>query len=108
MEDVHELEIRRAVADGLADDVIRRAIGDWTLVWGPATRRLGGDFDSSAMYVAERKGKRSELVIAVRGTNPIAFSDWDVGDFKVAQHKKIEHPTAEQVSANKQKWGWTS
>ena len=32
----------------------------------------------------------------------------NMGDFKVAQHKKIEHPTAEQVSANKQKWGWTS
>jgi hypothetical protein len=29
------------------------------------------------------------------------------GDFKVAQHKKIEHPTAEQIQANKEKWGWT-
>jgi len=29
------------------------------------------------------------------------------GDFKVAQHKKIEHPSAEQVTANKTKWGWT-
>jgi NAD-dependent dihydropyrimidine dehydrogenase PreA subunit len=28
-------------------------------------------------------------------------------DFKVAQHKKIEHPTAEQVAENKVKWGWT-
>ena len=92
LEDVHELEIRRTVADGLADDVIRRAIGDWTLVWGPATRRLGKDFDSSAMYVVERKGKRSELVVAVRGTNPIALSDWDEGDFKVAQ--QIEWPFA--------------
>jgi hypothetical protein len=25
----------------------------------------------------------------------------------VAQTKKIEHPTAEQVAANKVKWGWT-
>jgi len=92
LEDVHELEVRRAVADGLADEVIRRAIGDWTLVWGPATRRLGENFDSSAMYIVERKGKQSELVIAVRGTNPIAFSDWDVGDFKVAQ--QVEWPFA--------------
>ena len=30
----------------------------------------------------------------------------DMSDFKVAQHKKIDHPTAEQVAANKQKWGW--
>ncbi len=28
------------------------------------------------------------------------------GDFKVAQHNKIEHPTVEQVQANKEKWGW--
>ena len=28
-------------------------------------------------------------------------------DFKVAQSKKIEHPTAEQVAANKVKWGWS-
>ena len=27
-------------------------------------------------------------------------------DFEVAKHKKIEHPTAEQVTANKKKWGW--
>jgi len=28
------------------------------------------------------------------------------GDFKVAQYKKIPHPTADQVAANKNKWGW--
>jgi NAD-dependent dihydropyrimidine dehydrogenase PreA subunit len=28
-------------------------------------------------------------------------------DFKVAQTKKVEHPTAEQVAANKTKWGWS-
>jgi len=28
-------------------------------------------------------------------------------DFKVAQHKKIPHPTADEIEANKQKWGWT-
>ena len=31
----------------------------------------------------------------------------NMGDFKVAQQKKVEHPTADQVAANKQKWGWT-
>jgi ferredoxin len=30
-----------------------------------------------------------------------------MSDFEVAKHKKIEHPTAEQVAANKKKWGWT-
>jgi ferredoxin len=28
-------------------------------------------------------------------------------DFKVAQHKKIPHPTADEIAANKQIWGWT-
>src|SRR5579875_2289984 len=28
-------------------------------------------------------------------------------DFKVAQHRKVEHPTAEQIAANKAKWGWS-
>ena len=31
----------------------------------------------------------------------------NMGDFKVAQHNKVEHPTAEQVAANKTKWGWS-
>jgi len=30
-----------------------------------------------------------------------------MGEFKVAQHNKVEHPSAEQVQANKEKWGWT-
>ena len=30
----------------------------------------------------------------------------NMGDFKVAQHNKIDHPTTEQVQANKEKWGW--
>lgn len=45
---------------------------------------------------------------------PAAFGDdtklnYDMmdekGDFTVAEHKKVEHPTAEQVAANKAKWG---
>jgi ferredoxin len=31
----------------------------------------------------------------------------NMGDFKVGQHKKIEHPTPDQVASNKQKWGWS-
>src|SRR5512140_479457 len=30
----------------------------------------------------------------------------NMGDFKVGPQKKIEHPTADQVAANKQKWGY--
>ena len=30
----------------------------------------------------------------------------NMGDFKVAQHVKIEHPTPEKIQANKEKWGW--
>jgi hypothetical protein len=28
-------------------------------------------------------------------------------EFKVAPSKKVEHPTSEQVAANKTKWGWS-
>ena len=34
-----------------------------------------------------------------------AMKDY-INDFKVAQHKKIAHPTADEIAANKQKWGW--
>jgi ferredoxin len=29
-------------------------------------------------------------------------------DFKVAEFKKIVHPTTEEIEANKRKWGWES
>ena len=32
----------------------------------------------------------------------------NMGDFKVAQHTKVEHPTPEKIQANKEKWGWGS
>jgi hypothetical protein len=31
----------------------------------------------------------------------------NMGEFRVGQHKKIDHPSAEQVTENKRKWGWT-
>ena len=31
-----------------------------------------------------------------------------MGDFKVSPHEKIPHPTADQVSENKKKWGLAS
>jgi len=35
-----------------------------------------------------------------------AMKDYS-GDFKVAQLIKIVHPTADEIQANKEKWGWT-
>jgi ferredoxin len=32
----------------------------------------------------------------------------NTGDFKVAEHEKTQHPSAEQVEENKRKWGLTS
>jgi ferredoxin len=29
------------------------------------------------------------------------------GEFAVKKQEKVEHPTPEQVAANKQKWGWS-
>ncbi len=38
---------------------------------------------------------------------PLNYAIKDIADqFKVAQHKKIQHPNADQIAENKQKWGW--
>ncbi len=83
-DEVHDLAVRRAVLDGLRDDDVRAAIGDWRLVWGPATRQIGEDFDASAMYVVRNATRSAQLVVAVRGTNPLSFTDWIEGDLDVA------------------------
>jgi hypothetical protein len=83
-DEVHDLALRRAVQEGLRDHAVRAAIGDWRLVWGPATRQIGEDFDASAMYVVRNATRSSQLVVAVRGTNPLSFTDWIKGDLDVA------------------------
>ncbi len=56
--------------------------GQWKLIWGPASYRyLGTLFDSSMMYVVQNCANPSRFAIVVRGTNPIALSDWLFGDF---------------------------
>jgi Lipase (class 3) len=83
-DEVHDLALRRAVQDGLRDRDVRAAIGDWRLVWGPATGQIGEDFDASAMCVVRNATRPSQLVVAVRGTNPLSFTDWIAGDLDVA------------------------
>ena len=62
--------------------------GNWKLVWGPATYRyLGSIFDSSMMYVVQNRKNPSRFAIVVRGTNPIALSDWLFGDF--LSHRQV-------------------
>jgi hypothetical protein len=56
----------------------------WTVEWGPASFRAGLDtFDDAAMFVARNHQRPSQLVIAVRGTNPISGFDWLFGDLMV-------------------------
>jgi hypothetical protein len=55
----------------------------WNLVWGPATRRAGDVFDSSAMYVVRSTQDPERYVVAVRGTNSVSLSDLLQGDFTV-------------------------
>lgn len=79
----HEVIVRHAVDDGLRR--LAPVRNDWKLVWGPATSRLPlGVFDSSAMYVAQHRHEGRRYVVAVRGTNPVASSDWLFGDLWVA------------------------
>jgi hypothetical protein len=58
----------------------------WTPEWGPATSHLVEDqYDSSAMFAVSATGDPTHWVIAVRGTNPISFTDWLFGDFDVSR-----------------------
>ncbi|HBZ71193.1 MAG TPA: hypothetical protein DEP35_16255 [Deltaproteobacteria bacterium] len=82
LEDPHERAVRRAVAAGLR--AVAPVIGEWELVWGPATKDRD-DFDQSAMYVARSKANPQRLAVAIRGTDPISITDWTRGDLDVAQ-----------------------
>ncbi len=78
--------LARDVADGL--DKLPTLNGEWKLIWGPASYRyLGSLFDSSMMYVVQNTKNPSRIAIVVRGTNPIALSDWLLGDF--LSHRQV-------------------
>lgn len=78
----HAEAVREALLDGL--HTLPPVRDEWTLVWGPVTSRSGPDlFDAAAMYVVQSRREPSRYVVAIRGTNPIAASDWLLGDFWV-------------------------
>lgn len=79
----HTDAVRQALLDGL--HTLPPVKDDWSLVWGPVTSRSGPDaFDSAAMYVVRHRRDPARHVVAIRGTNPIAASDWLFGDFWVS------------------------
>ena len=78
----HTDGVRRALLDGLA--TLPPVRNEWSLVWGPATARDGGDlFDSAGMYVVRSQQPPTRHVVVIRGTNPISATDWLWGDFWV-------------------------
>ncbi len=79
----HADVVRRALLDGL--HTMPPLKDEWGLVWGPVTSRSGPDaFDSAAMYVVRNRREPTRYVVAIRGTNPVAASDWLFGDFWVS------------------------
>lgn len=79
----HTDAVRRALLDGL--HTLPPVKDEWSLVWGPVTSRSGPEaFDSAAMYVVQNRREPARYVVAIRGTNPIAASDWLFGDFWVS------------------------
>ena len=75
----HEAIVKRALLDGL--EKLEPVRGEWDLVWGPVTSRIPlAVFDSNAMYVVRNRREPHRHVVAIRGTNPIASSDWLLGD----------------------------
>ena len=78
----HEAIVKRALVDGL--ETLEPVRGEWDLVWGPVTSRIPlAVFDSNAMYVVKSRREPFRYVVAIRGTNPIASSDWLFGDLLV-------------------------
>src|SRR5262249_23020172 len=78
----HEAIVRWALTDGLQK--LEPVRGEWDLVWGPVTSRMPlAVFDSNAMYVVRSRREPRRYVVAIRGTNPIASSDWLFGDLWV-------------------------
>jgi hypothetical protein len=79
----HADVVRRALLDGL--NTLSPVKDQWSLVWGPVTTRSAPDaFDSAAMYVVRHRQDPARYVVAIRGTNPIAATDWLFGDFWVS------------------------
>src|SRR5262245_34448419 len=66
----------------------KEGLGQWKLVWGPASFRTRTSmFDDAMMYVAQRQDRppaEPHYVVAIRGTNPISLFDWIFGDFWVS------------------------
>ena len=79
----HPDAVRQALLEGL--HTLPPVKDEWNLVWGPVTSRSGPDaFDSAAMYVVRYRQTPARYVVAIRGTNPVAASDWLFGDFWVS------------------------
>ncbi len=77
----HDELVRLGVLGGLST---LAPVSAWELVWGPVTSRgPRGVLDSNAMYVVRDRTAPHRLVVALRGTNPIALSDWLFGDLLV-------------------------
>ncbi|MEJ2669428.1 MAG: hypothetical protein P8077_03960 [Gammaproteobacteria bacterium] len=68
----------------------------WELVWGPAVYRFPlAIFDDNLMFVVKDKTTPDTYAIVLRGTNPVAVSDWLFEDLKVRQ--LIPWPTTPQT-----------
>jgi hypothetical protein len=95
----HQQVVRRAVLDGLTGaNALGPVRDDWDIVWGPVTSRIPlGVFDSSAMYVVRSKTVAHRYVVVVRGTNPVASTDWLLGDFLVGA--TVAWPYAQNAAA---------
>ena len=60
--------------------------GEWDLAWGPAVYRFPFTiFDDNLMFVVKHKTQPDTYAIVIRGTNPIAITDWLFEDLMVRQ-----------------------
>lgn len=71
---------------------------DWEVVWGPAVYTFPGTlFEDNAMFVARQISDPKNLTVAIRGTNPVALSNWIQEDFRTARKTPWTPPKESQA-----------
>jgi hypothetical protein len=83
------LQTKKLLLKVLLDPAVRKLIGVWDLVWGPAVYAdsFNGDDKKSlnAMFIVVPRLDPQQAVIAISGTNGSSMMDWIVEDFNVFQ-----------------------
>ncbi len=81
-------QVKAQVEKLLGDEEIRKLLGTWDLVWGPAVYAdsfTGKKQSLNTMYILAPAEDPEQAVVAIAGTNGTSLMDWVVEDFNVSE-----------------------